>query len=254
MHMKQLIHALAFGIFAMLFASSCLGGLVMENLDWDDDEPEVESSVSTDRFQPPPSPETLGNGKTMEQSTSQNDETPQLVTCPECNGSGKGRRFEFEPCIICEGAGLVEAISEPVECFVCKGSGKAAGQDDHSAYPVLTECWSCKGQGFVWVASAEATRRAYQSVKDLANGFSSSPNGYSVPSHSSNVSRKTRVCPACDGKGYDLDRWIEPPNYSGTSSENWCDECKRWGSSHVHDRRRCPLCGGRGKIEDYYNR
>lgn len=221
--MKPFCYAFAFGVLVMLFASSCMGGFVSDDFDWNDDEMDVETPTNTGTVLPLPSPQPSEERLTVQETTGRDDESCQ--------------------------------ISEPVECYVCRGSGMAARPDDYSAYPALVECWSCKGEGIVWVASAEATRRARQSIEDYVNGRSSGlDNQTSFSSPASDVPRKMRPCPSCDGKGYDLDRIIEAPKYTTTPSENWCTKCQRWGSSHVHDRRRCLTCGGSKEVVDPYNR
>lgn len=223
--MKQFCYAFAFGVLAMLFASSCMAGFVSDDFDWNDSEMEEETSTNTGKALPPPSPQPLEESLTGQEPTGRDEESCQ--------------------------------ISEPVECYVCRGSGMAARPDDYSAYPTLVECSACKGVGIVWVASAEATRRALQSIEDYVNGRPSglgNRTSSSFSSPSSNVPRKMRVCPSCDGKGYDLDRIIEAPNYTTTPSENWCAECQRWGRSHTHNRQRCLTCGGRKEVVDPYTR
>lgn len=148
--------------------------------------------------------------------------------CNSCNGN--------KDCPICFGMGGRSYNGLYYPCKSCGGTLK---------------CKWCNGTGESFMVSTVQN--------GVATGIDNNGNVYSTGGGSSSTSRSSssssrsssggRDCPGCGGSGRGTDFIKYGPNYTGTTTYEYCSKCgKNMPSNHYHDQRRCSVCGGSGKV------
>jgi hypothetical protein len=166
--------------------------------------------------------EKILSGTTGGQKSSRGGPFGKSVTCPLCEGSGKGK--DGGDCIQCGGVGFIAVPDKPLPgqtgerkssrggpfgdeetCPLCGGSGK--NSDDGN-------CRQCGGSGYITV---------YNRPLSGPTGNTTLRGGKAI--------RETATCPICQGDG-------ACPSCSGKGAD-----CQRCGGTG-----KCPVCGGTGTV------
>lgn len=152
-----------------------------------------------------------------------------VMPCNMCHGSnvctscwGQGGRWgaayggTWYPCVLCAGTGKNC-------CRVCNGKGE-----------IITIAFS-DGNGNAYGVSSNGTTSTSNSAGTIVNtpyGTKVYPNGGSGSSSSSSSSKSSS-----DENKY-IEEIVYAPDYTGNSTQVWCDKCNKYGPRHSHIKKR----------------
>lgn len=166
------------------------------------------------------------------------------------NADGSKNSYSYAPCAMC-------ANRSPGKCTGCYGSGRMVNIYGARTCPLCLgtgQCNTCKGKGGSYSSTVIPAPSRQGRTNGHSGGYSGGhTGGYTGGGSSSGggrVSGGTRTCPGCNGSGKGADEITWAPNYTGSSSEQYCSQCGRTTAPHSHRRPMCRVCYGKGYISN----